>query len=118
MGEAATDRKAVEQALIRRSLQDESFRQRLLADPKATIEQELGKQLPADLKVQVLEETQDTVYLVLPPSRAPGELSDLELDAVAGAGATGVTGPIGTGRNAVPYDPNDFTGMTGPTGPR
>jgi hypothetical protein len=84
MDEAAKGRGAVEEALIRRSLKDETFRQRLLANPKATIEQELGERLPADLKVQVLEETQDTVYLVLPPSRAAGELSDKDLDSVAG----------------------------------
>ena len=84
MEEAVTGLEAVKQALIQRSLQDESFRQGLLAAPKATIEQELGEQLPADLKVQVLEETQETVYLVLPPTRVSGELSDKELDSVAG----------------------------------
>lgn len=84
MEEAAKDRGAVEQALVRKSLQDESFRQRLLADPKATIEQELGRELPADLEVRVLEEAPKTLYLVLPPSKASGELSDAELDAVAG----------------------------------
>lgn len=84
MEEAAKDRGTVEQALIRKSLQDESFRGRLLADPKGTIEQELGRKLPADLEVQVLEETEDSIYLVLPPARAIGELSDAELDAVAG----------------------------------
>jgi len=84
MEESATRLKAVEQALIRKSIEDESFRGRLLADPKATIEQELGRKLPEDLEVRVLEETQETVYLVLPPKRAPGELSDAELDSVAG----------------------------------
>lgn len=84
MDEAVTGRRAVEQALIRRSLEDESFRDKLLANPKATVEQELGRKLPAGLKVQVLEETEDTIYLVLPPRRMTGELSDKELDAVAG----------------------------------
>lgn len=86
--EAATGRRAIEQALIRRSLQDGSFRERLLTDPKGTIEQELGRKLPKDLKVKVLEETQDTIYLVLPPGGTPrrssDELSDVELDSVAG----------------------------------
>ena len=31
-----------ERSLIQRSLEDEAFRQRLLDDPKGTVEQELG----------------------------------------------------------------------------
>ena len=84
MDEATTGRGAIEKTLIEKSLQDESFRERLLAHPKATIEQELGRKLPAKLEVRVLEETEDTTYLVLPPMGSPGELSDKELDAVAG----------------------------------
>lgn len=90
MGEAATGLKAVEQALIQRSLADESFRERLLTEPRVTIEQELGRKLPADLEIRVLEETPDTLYLVMPSAVTAGqgsdELSDLELDAVAGGG--------------------------------
>jgi hypothetical protein len=69
---------------VERSLQDESFRQRLLADPKATIEQELER--------KVLKETPDTLYMVLPPGETTGrssnELSDLELDFVTGGQST------------------------------
>ena len=36
----------MERTLVQRSLEDEDFRQRLLEDPKATVEQELGTQLP------------------------------------------------------------------------
>jgi hypothetical protein len=98
-------RAEVKQALIQRCLQDESFRQRVLADPKATIEQELREQLPANLEVRVLEEAPEVVYLVLPPSRSVGELSDKELDAVAGGvkkdpdgGSSGPKDPIGDWR--------------------
>ena len=85
--------------LIERSLQDDAFRQRLLEDPKAAVEEELGTQLPEDVRVQAqlpedvrvraVEETADTIYLVLPsasPVGEGGELSDRELEAVAGAG--------------------------------
>ena len=34
-----------ERTLIQRSLEDEEFRQRLLADPRAAVEQELGTRL-------------------------------------------------------------------------
>ena len=46
MGEAMGGRTGIERRLIEKSLQDESFRQRLLEDPRATMEQELGVQLP------------------------------------------------------------------------
>jgi hypothetical protein len=90
MTEAAAGggRAGIERRVIERSLADESFRQRLLENPRATMEQELGVQLPADVQVQVVEETQDTIYLVLPSVSAVvgkgGELSDQEIESVAG----------------------------------
>jgi hypothetical protein len=86
-------RTEMERRLIDRSLQDEEFRQRLLAEPRAAIEQELGSRLPESVEVRVVEETKDTIYLVLPsasPVGQGGELSDQELEAVAGGeGDTG-----------------------------
>jgi hypothetical protein len=85
----ASGREQMERRLVQRSLEDEDFRQRLLEDPRATMEQELGVRLPAEVKVQALEETADTIYLVLPSASSlgeGGELSDRELEAVAGAG--------------------------------
>ena len=90
MTEAAGGSRAeMEYRLIERSLQDDAFRQRLLEDPKAAVEEELGTQLPEDVRVQAVEETADTIYLVLPsasPVGEGGELSDRQLEAVAGAG--------------------------------
>ena len=40
-------RREIEQRLIQRNLEDDSFRQALLADPKAAIEQEVGTELSA-----------------------------------------------------------------------
>jgi hypothetical protein len=84
---AGGDRAEVERRLIERSLQDDAFRQRLLADPKAAVEEELGIQLPAEVQIRVVEETADTIYLALPSASPAGEgseLSDRELEAVAG----------------------------------
>ena len=86
-------RAEVERRLVQRSLQDDSFRQRLLDDPKAAVEQELGTQLPEGVEVRVVEESQQTIYLVLPSATAVGEggeISDRDLEAVAG-GADGGT---------------------------
>jgi hypothetical protein len=80
-------RAEMERGLIDRSLEDEDFRQRLLADPKGTMEQELGGRLAESVEVRVVEESADTIYLVLPsasPLGQGGEISDQELDAVAG----------------------------------
>ncbi len=84
-------RAEMERTLVQRSMEDDSFRQRLLDDPKATVEQELETQLPEDVEVSVVEESADTIYLVL-PSTSPivegEELSDRELEEVAGGGTT------------------------------
>lgn len=68
--------------LVEKAVEDEAFRARLLADPKAAIEEELGLTLPPSLAVEVHEEGVDTAHLVLPPPR--GALSDEQLARVAG----------------------------------
>jgi len=88
MSEAA-GRAEMERRLVERSLQDESFRRRLLDDPKAVVEQELGRRLPESIEVKVVQESAQTIYLVL-PSASPlvggegGELPDEALESVAG----------------------------------
>ena len=85
-------RAEMERRLINRSLEDENLRQRLLDDPKGTIEQELGTRLPESIEVRALEESADTIYLVLPFTPAVGEggeLSDEALEAVAGGDSKG-----------------------------
>jgi hypothetical protein len=89
----------MEGRLIQRSLEDEDFRRRLLADPKAVAE-ELGTRLPEGVEVRVVEETADTIYLVLPCASLLGdegaELSDRQLESVSGAG---------WGNTGNPWDP-------------
>lgn len=84
----ASGREQLERRLVQRSLQDDAFRRRLLEDPKAAVEQELGTRLPEELRIEAVEETADTIYLVLPSASAVGEgggaLSDQALEAVAG----------------------------------
>jgi Nitrile hydratase, alpha chain len=91
MTEAAGGGRAeIERRLINRSIEDEEFRQRLLDDPKGTVEQELGRGLPEGVQVRVVQESADTIYLVLPSASAlggqGGDLSDEALEAVSGGG--------------------------------
>jgi hypothetical protein len=85
----ASSREQMERRLIERGLEDESFRRRLLEEPRAALEEELGSRLPEGVRVVAVEETADTIYLVLPiasPLGEGGELSERELEAVAGGG--------------------------------
>ena len=81
-------RQKMERRIVQRSVEDEDFRQRLLADPRATVEEELGTRLPEEVRVEAVEETADTIYLVLPfrstDEQEAGALSDQDLEAVAG----------------------------------
>ena len=90
--EGGGGRAEIERTLVQRSMEDEDFRQRLLDDPKAVVEQELGSRLPEGVEVRAVEETKDTIYLVL-PSASPlvgegGEISEQELGELAGGGDT------------------------------
>jgi hypothetical protein len=86
------DRPASEAQIVARALHDAAFREALLADPAATLQQAFGMHLPSTMTVHVLVETPTTYYLVLPldPTAAVAEreLSDLELMTVAGGGRT------------------------------
>jgi hypothetical protein len=61
---------------------DPVFRMRLMADPVATMKA-AGMAIPDGVMVKVVENTDTLVHLVL-PSVGTNELTDQELDAVAG----------------------------------
>ena len=60
---------------------DDDFRARLLADPRAALEAETGLRLPADYRLHVHEESATDAHMVLPPKP---ELSRQQLDRIAG----------------------------------
>src|SRR5918997_5487585 len=79
-------RAEMERRLVEKSLENEAFRWRLIEDPKGAVEQELGTRLPEEVRVVTVEETAESIYLVLPGTPMAGaesvELSDRELESV------------------------------------
>jgi|SRR6476661_2855237 len=80
---AVRTRKDWEINLITRALKDEDFRKGLVANPKAAVEKEIGAKLPEKLEIKVLEETEDTLYMVLPYNPYEGIYED-DLKALVG----------------------------------
>ncbi|MEH1830141.1 MAG: NHLP leader peptide family RiPP precursor [Nostoc sp.] len=83
--------------VIARAFKDAAFKQTLLSNPKAALAQELGVELPENLVVEVVEETVNTliVLLPLPSDSTEAELSDEDLEAVSGGTFTSVLASIG-----------------------
>ncbi len=67
--------------IIAKALQDEAFKQQLIADPAGVLKAE-GVEVPEGIAVKVVADTESVRHLVLPA--VTGELSDSELDRVAG----------------------------------
>ena len=84
-------RQQLEQKLIEKAMKDESFRKQLIENPGAAIEDETGMKMPEAMKIIVLEEDPQTVYLVLPQGYSQDtemELSETELEDIAGGSIT------------------------------
>ena len=67
--------------ILTKAEDDSDFRTRLLADPKGTVEAELGVTTPDALTFHVHEETATDLHLILPADK---RLNVEELEAVAG----------------------------------
>ncbi len=59
------------------------YRDALLKDPKGIIEKQLNTSL-GSVKVKAVADTADTVHVVIPYAAPEGELSDADLEKVAG----------------------------------
>lgn len=101
--------------LVAKALQEPAFRTQLVMNPRATVEQALGAPLPSNVKLHVLETSPMEYTIVLPfqpKGETDGELSDADLEAVAG-GAKASTMPVTTG--PIWQDPG-FIGIVGGPG--
>ena len=74
--------------VMARAWSDEAYKQRLLGEPAAVLA-EAGLRMRPTLTVQVHEATPTQIHLILPPppaGREGDQLSDADLDRVAGGG--------------------------------
>jgi hypothetical protein len=77
-------RETIERELSAKAWQDDAFLEELRRNPKAVIAREYGVQVPDTLNLKVIEETPDTLYIRLSNNPANFELSDEQLEQVAG----------------------------------
>jgi Nitrile hydratase, alpha chain len=80
----ASDRRQKVGRVIAKSWSDAAFKKRLMTNPKAVFD-EFGIEYPANLDVQVVENTDKKRYFVIPAAPSDKELSAADLDKVAGA---------------------------------
>ena len=83
MSEAAAPmRRELEERLVARAWADEDFRERLKAYPHAAVAEETGITVPEAVQIEVLEETPEKGYLVIPLNRVA--ISEEQLEAASG----------------------------------
>lgn len=75
-------RRDLEARIVARARADEEFRQRLMTDPRGAVVEETGISVPESVQIQVVEETPETAYLVIPMNRTA--VSDAELELASG----------------------------------
>jgi Nitrile hydratase, alpha chain len=90
--------------VIKRAWADSGFKAKLIAEPKAAIQEATGVSLPDTLQVNVYENTATLEHLVLPINPNDSELSDADLEGVAGGISKGDQVALGCGiASRLPY---------------
>ncbi len=72
--------------LAKFSAENADYRTALLNNAKSVVEAQFQLSVPEGTAINVLEDTAEVVHIVLPAAQADGELSDADLEAVAGGG--------------------------------
>jgi hypothetical protein len=73
----------VQDLVAKFAVENPKYRQALMSDPKSVIEKQLNTSL-GNVKVKAVADTADTTYVVIPHVAGEGELSDADLEKVAG----------------------------------
>lgn len=71
--------------IIAKTWDDDGFKKKLIANPGETFKEE-GLEMPSDVEVRVVEDSDKVVYLVLPPNPSTDELTDDQMERISGAG--------------------------------
>ncbi|MDF2715300.1 MAG: nitrile hydratase [Paenibacillus sp.] len=58
----------LKQQIIEKAWEDDSFKQKLLSDPKTAIQDAFGVTIPDEIQLKALEESPTEFYLVIPPN--------------------------------------------------
>ena len=83
----SSERSQLNDEIVSKALKDDDFRQRLISDPKGTIESEYGVSLSPETNVTVHTETARDLHVVLPS--APGATSQISSDEMDSAACSG-----------------------------
>lgn len=78
------EQNSIASILIQTALEDQSFKAKLLQEPKSAIAEVTGFHLPTNQQICVYENTPLLKHIVLPINPMSSELSDAELEVVAG----------------------------------
>ena len=84
---AAPTRAELDGLIRERLATDPGFRATLLADPRAAISDLIGVALPPFVDIEVHEETLTHLHVTIPVMKNDSELSEDDLELVAGGGA-------------------------------
>ena len=100
--ETQADAQARYQALLSRAATDPDFRTRLLTEPNQTLGEFIDQEIPANVKIAFVENEADATIVLPDPVDRSAELSEDELEAVAGGDVfmsifTSVMGTIAVG---------------------
>jgi hypothetical protein len=83
MAEMSMTRGQLQDLLNKFATENPRYREKLISDPKYVLEKQLNTSL-GSVKVKSVVETPDTMYIVVPHVAKEGELSDADLEKVAG----------------------------------
>lgn len=83
---AVPTRSELDALIAERLAADPDFRAKLLDDPRAVVSEVVGVQLPSGINVTIHEETLTDLHIVVPAQPSGDDLSDDQLELVAGGG--------------------------------